>query len=140
MQTCPMNAGYASNVAQNIPQQMCISGSVQRNATIDGNTRHLNAVLKWYANIAEKHSWVTNTSNQNVVPMDVRINCCGLSDITTKSESYCEVYDLTVEGEHEYFANGILVHNCIDAARYYILGELLGRILKPRDYSGIFGH
>lgn len=28
------------------------------------------------------------------------------------------VYDLTVEGAHEYFANGILVHNCMDAFRY----------------------
>jgi len=27
------------------------------------------------------------------------------------------VYNLTVEGEHEYFANGILTHNC-DALRY----------------------
>jgi len=31
-----------------------------------------------------------------------------------------EVWDLTVEGEHEFFANGILVHNCIDATRYAI--------------------
>lgn len=29
-----------------------------------------------------------------------------------------EVWDLTVEGEHEFFANGILVHNCIDGIRY----------------------
>ena len=28
------------------------------------------------------------------------------------------VYDLRIEGEHEYFANGVLVHNCIDATRY----------------------
>lgn len=28
----------------------------------------------------------------------------------------------------------------IDAARYYVLGELLGRIMKPKDVSGIFGH
>jgi len=27
------------------------------------------------------------------------------------------VFNLTVEGEHEYFANGVLVSNC-DAARY----------------------
>lgn len=27
------------------------------------------------------------------------------------------VYNLTIEGEPEYFANGILVHNC-DAMRY----------------------
>ena len=28
------------------------------------------------------------------------------------------VYDLTVEGQHEFFADGVLVHNCIDALRY----------------------
>lgn len=28
----------------------------------------------------------------------------------------------------------------IDAARYYVLGELLGKIMKPKDYSGVFGH
>jgi len=31
-----------------------------------------------------------------------------------------EVYDLTVDEKHEYFANGILVHNCIDALRYML--------------------
>ena len=29
-----------------------------------------------------------------------------------------DVYDLSVDGEHEFFANGILVHNCIDSSRY----------------------
>jgi phage terminase large subunit len=29
-----------------------------------------------------------------------------------------EVYDLTVENEHEFFANGVLVSNCLDALRY----------------------
>jgi hypothetical protein len=33
-------------------------------------------------------------------------------------EEVRRVYDLQVEGEHEYFANGILVHNCLDALRY----------------------
>lgn len=31
-----------------------------------------------------------------------------------------EVYDLTVEENHEYFANGVLVHNCIDSLRYLL--------------------
>ena len=31
-------------------------------------------------------------------------------------------------------------NHAIDAARYYVLSVLLGRILKPKDYSGIFGH
>ena len=37
------------------------------------------------------------------------------------------VYDLTVEHRHEYFANGLLVHNCMDATRYVILSEVLGQ-------------
>lgn len=28
----------------------------------------------------------------------------------------------------------------IDAARYYVLGELLGKIQKPKDVAGVFGH
>ena len=34
-----------------------------------------------------------------------------------------EVYDLMVEDCHEYFANGILVHNCIDGIRYFFVGK-----------------
>ena len=35
-----------------------------------------------------------------------------------------EVYDIMVEDTHEYFANGILVHNCIDGTRYLALMKL----------------
>lgn len=34
-----------------------------------------------------------------------------------------DVYNLTVEDEHEYFANGILVHNCTDAICYACLAR-----------------
>jgi len=43
------------------------------------------------------------------------------------------VYNLTVDGEHEYYANGVLVSNC-DAARY-CLAELLG-LSYNRPLSG----
>ena len=29
-----------------------------------------------------------------------------------------EVFDIMVKDKHEYTANGLLVHNCIDALRY----------------------
>jgi len=32
------------------------------------------------------------------------------------------VYDLTVEKNHEYFANGVLVHNCMNALEYCCMG------------------
>lgn len=31
-------------------------------------------------------------------------------------------------------------NHCIDPIRYYILGHILGRILVPKDISGVFGH
>lgn len=31
-------------------------------------------------------------------------------------------------------------NHLIDAARYYVLGMLLGKILKPKDNSGVFAH
>ena len=31
-------------------------------------------------------------------------------------------------------------NHCVDPIRYYILGHILGRILVPKDVSGIFGH
>ena len=34
-----------------------------------------------------------------------------------------DVYNLTVDGEHEYFANGFLVHNCYDACAYGVMSR-----------------
>lgn len=38
-----------------------------------------------------------------------------------------KVYDISVEDQHEFFANGILVHNCIDAIRYALDGYIHGQ-------------
>lgn len=35
-----------------------------------------------------------------------------------------EVFDLTVANDHEYFANGLLVHNCMDALRYAVFTHM----------------
>lgn len=40
------------------------------------------------------------------------------------------VYNLTVEGEHVYFANGILTHNC-DAMSW--IGQMLSLLVRPRE-------
>jgi hypothetical protein len=40
----------------------------------------------------------------------------------TTNEKSEPVYDLTIEDAHEFFANGILVHNSLDALRYAIMG------------------
>jgi len=43
------------------------------------------------------------------------------------------VYNLTVEGKHEYFANGILVHNCADAVAYACLSRPWTPNPKPKQ-------
>ena len=47
------------------------------------------------------------------------------------------VYNLTVEGCPEYFANGILVHNCMDALRYMVMR--LDKPVDPRSAAGALG-
>ena len=60
-------------------------------------------------NIAEKNLLQTNTGLQDFVQDHVEVVICGNKEET--------VYNLTVEDAHEFFANGILVHNC-DSLRY----------------------
>lgn len=91
---------------------------------------------------AARNSLETGIENQKLVHPNARSSWQSITDVKTKSESYCEVYDLTIEDMHEYFANGVLVHNCWDAVRYYINGKILGKIVKPKNVNksdlGIF--
>ena len=52
------------------------------------------------------------------------ITTARLKQIAEKEKGEQVVYDLMVDECHEYFANGILVHNCIDASRYNITFHL----------------
>lgn len=47
------------------------------------------------------------------------------------AERSAPVYDLTVENDHEFFANGVLVHNSMDSLRYLAVGRF-GRGLNER--------
>lgn len=64
---------------------------------------------------------------------------CVLQDICLLSKQEQNVYDLEIDEVHEYFANGMLVHNCMDASRYYVLEELMGKIrnIKPLSKSDL---
>ena len=100
-------------------------------------TKHENA------NGVERNLSQTNIAAQSSVAEVVAENMLQASEIKKieiVSEEVANVYDLEVENIHEFFANGVLVHNCIDASRYYVLSALLGKIMKPKDISGVFGH
>ena len=112
MKIFPMKEEFANIVEKNTPRQIHIKDFVQRNAIINGNIHHRNAISKWFANIVERHSGGINILNRNVAPINARINWQTVKDVLIFQRKFCEVYDLEVEDAHEYFANGILVHNC----------------------------
>lgn len=44
------------------------------------------------------------------------------------------VFDLTIDGVHEFVANGVLVHNSMDALRYLcvgVFGDVIGEFRPP---------
>lgn len=49
-----------------------------------------------------------------------------LIDIRCKEIPTEPVYDIEVEDMHEFYANDLLVSNCIDSARYVVLEKILG--------------
>lgn len=86
----------------------------------------------------EKNSLSTSTVEHNIVAKGVQDNtmqACELIGIEVISEKEQNVYDIEVDDMHEFFANGILVHNCVDATRYYTLSVLLGKVMKPRNIN-----
>jgi intein/homing endonuclease len=72
---------------------------------------------------AEKSFMSTNIAKQKLV-----------QDIVVEDMAEDQVYDLMVKDNHEYFANGILVHNCIDALRYAATYKLRK---KPNLYEPV---
>lgn len=96
-------------VIQNLNQKILIKNSVQIN--VSQNIEELiNSILK-----QENVLFVKNNLKQiNIIKQKlVEKNVVGTSEEI--------VYDLMIDETHEYFANNILVHNCIDASRYCIL-------------------
>ena len=64
---------------------------------------------------------------------DLALRCAVQSIAEPNSDGFIadKVYDLTVEDQHEFFANGVLVSNCIDSLRYAITPLIKGHKLKP---------
>ena len=112
LQTSQQSVEYANGVEQNILPQTPINVSVEKDVIINGNIKQLKTMCQWFANGAEKLSRVINTLNRNVAAMSVPITYLQPNELTEVGFEYCDVYDLWIDGVHEYFANGILVHNC----------------------------
>lgn len=76
-----------------------------------GDARHNWTISRKSVSSAGLLTGPTDTQRTKPVPVSVvSVYSCGVET----------VYNLTVDGEHEYFANGVLVSNC-DALRYSVM-------------------
>lgn len=130
---------FAKTVGKSLHQRMSTNGFAATLATTNGSTNRPPILCQQSANIAEKNSCTTNTLNKSVAQKSARINYCGIKGIQWLGDKEEHVYDIEVDGEHEFFANGILVHNCIDAVRYVVLEEVLGANSSGMSSAQILG-
>lgn len=79
----------------------------------------IESIKLWYANNVKKNIKQDIQDYQNSAITTARLKHLEIGESQLKN-----VYDLCIENEHEYFANGILVHNCWDSVRYVALNRL----------------
>lgn len=116
-QTCQKKNAIIAEKYSN--QQHIIRNSVQTNAKVHGDEKTDLMMLLNVANYAEINSKQINIEDLGfVVDHVLRVEDGGIAD---------KVYDITVEDTHEFFANGILVHNCIDALRYALYHMIINK-------------
>lgn len=65
-------------------------------------------------------------SQTNSARQDVAVNRV-VKSIQIDRKYKAETYNLMINTTHEYFANGVLVSNCIDALRYVVYAECSGK-------------
>lgn len=122
-----VNSAKKHSVSQN---------SVQIDAKANGEEIKDLITNKEYASTVVRPSLQTNIAKNDFVVEFVAKN------ISTLKEYEQPTYDIEVEDMHEFFANGILVHNCIDATRYVILEKVLGDYgsgMQAADILGLMG-
>ena len=81
-----------------------------------GGENSISTMKKGLAQFAASPFLSTNTAIKKLVPVRVRGVCVRKDGAT--------VYDLAIENQHEFFADCVLVHNCIDALRYALDGYI----------------
>lgn len=85
--------------------------SAQTNAIQNTDATKALTTLKESARFAGKNIALTNIEEVKLV-VESAVRSC------REEQEPADVYNLTVDEVHEYFANGFLVHNCIDAIGY----------------------
>ncbi|MDD4226007.1 MAG: hypothetical protein PHU98_06425 [Mariniphaga sp.] len=116
---------FVKFVGINLLQNTWNKDFVQINVNQDTVENQELITKKKYVNIAVKNMLPTDTIKRDIVANYVVLKV----EIIGEKQDY--LYDLTIDNDHEFFANGILVHNSLDAFRYATMG-LFSR--KPIQY------
>lgn len=118
---------FVSFVAKNLNMSLSAKtpDSVPTTAKPSGEKEAASITSKGHVLYAVVNSLITSIAKQEHVQMPVRFNSI------ERVGQRMPVYNLTVEGSHNFFANGILVHNC-DVSRYLV--DYLAQIGYMGDY------
>jgi hypothetical protein len=130
---------FANNVAKNIRRIVLASNQVQAGfaeITVGQRGEESRAWItnRDHASSVEKSLPLTNTSKKHTVQEPAH-KVVGVARLGNSEDTY----DLSVEDVPEFFASGILVHNCIDTARYilaadaYTLTTEEEKLIEPED-------
>jgi PBSX family phage terminase large subunit len=95
------------------------SGECQALTTLQGNVKDVGKSLL-----------LTNTARRSFVQAVVQKNIIG------ENKRTATVYNLTVDNCPEFFANGVLVHNCQDRTRYALFSHSGKWARTPLSYAG----
>ena len=110
-----LSSSCASNVENiSLKNRMDITSFAQTIANQNGEEIAISTTKQGYANNAGVNLLQANTA------VDVFAEKCAVLNIIIRKKGIEHVYDIEVEDMLEYFAYGILAHNCIDAIRYII--------------------
>lgn len=91
------------------------------NAGRHGEEKHILMKKRESAKNAGENLLPTGSAMRNVAVAHA------VKDFRIVRKHYEKTYNLMINTTHEYFANGLLVSNCIDAIRYVVYAECSGR-------------
>lgn len=128
---------FVSNAERNLKHQVTegIKANIVQKPVVQntGAIKELTTKREFVQSV-EKNIALTDSKNKKLVEVkNVVFAVC----LTTEKRK-ADVYNLTVDEEHEYFANGFLVHNCADAVVYACLSRPFAPIkakVKRGDYD-----
>ena len=114
----------ASNAGKNTkPKNQQTTSSAQTIVNHQIGERQELTTLQRYASIVKKSLLKISTRNQKLAVNPVQI-------VSEKKIGRRKVYDITIQNDHEFYANGILAHNCL---RYAIDVEWPELIRRPKN-------